>query len=219
MKITTSLNPAKKNENTNYFPHRGSKLFGRQTSNSRPKSIRFRAPPRKKTKISAPSAVDPRGFCKLAAYHCQVLIFTTHTKVTNNQKYTISKELFYSDPLPNLKGACQQLIVGHHVLTLLYNRLEGVDGVKLMLKQVCCSFITSANYVAGIHFSRDVIYMYENGKRFSGRSIWMMATHFSPQLRRSYLWCQSCHLKLSIYTLASKWLGTGVGEMKCNFFC
>jgi hypothetical protein len=48
--------------------------------------------PCKKMKMSMPSAIIHRGLRKLAAYHCQVQIYTTYNKVTNK---LIIKELFW----------------------------------------------------------------------------------------------------------------------------
>jgi hypothetical protein len=64
--------------------------------------------PRKKSKISAPSAIILRGLRKLAAYHWQVQIYTTYNKVTIKLKFGFIEE-FYGDPVKNIKGACECL--------------------------------------------------------------------------------------------------------------
>ncbi len=106
--------------------------------------------PRKKSKISAPSAAILSGLRKLAAYHCQVQIFTTYNKVTNMLKFGFIEELFYGNPVKNIKGACQQVIDGDHTFERLYNKQEGEDSAELMLKPLCCGINISAKYNAGV---------------------------------------------------------------------
>ena len=124
--------------------------------------------------MSTPSAVILKGLRKLAAYHCQVQIYTTYNKVTNKLKFGFIEELFYGNPGKNIKGACEQVIDGNHTFLRLYHKHEGEDGMELTLKLSCCGDDTSANYVAGVHFTALHIYTYATGKHFSGRSIWMM---------------------------------------------
>jgi hypothetical protein len=140
---------------------------------SKPQSLKNA--PRKKLKISAPSAAILRGLRKLAAYHCQVQIFTSYNKATNKLKFSFIKELFYGDPIKNIKSASQQVIDGDHAFARLYNKHKGEEGVKLTLKLSCCGVDTSANYIAGIHFTAAHIYTYATGKHFYGRSIWQTA--------------------------------------------
>jgi hypothetical protein len=47
--------------------------------------------PCKKTKISTSSAAIHKGLRKLAAYHCQIQIYTTYNKVTNKLKFGFIK--------------------------------------------------------------------------------------------------------------------------------
>jgi hypothetical protein len=104
--------------------------------------------PNKKTKINVPSIVILRRFRKLAAYHCQVQIYTTYNKVTDKLKFGFIEELFYGDPVKNIKGACEQVIDGNHAFALLYHKHEGGNGMELTLKPPCCGVDTLANYVA-----------------------------------------------------------------------
>jgi hypothetical protein len=94
--------------------------------------------------MSKPSAVILRELKKLAAYHCQVQIYTTCNKVTNKLKFGFIKELFYGDPGKNIKGACEQVIDGNGAFSRLYQKLEGEDGIELTLKSLCCGVNTSA---------------------------------------------------------------------------
>jgi hypothetical protein len=129
----------------------------------------------KKMKMSTPSAVILKGLRKLAAYHCQVQIYTTYNKVTDKLKFGFIKELFFGNPGKNIKGACEQVIDSDHAFSCLYHKHEGEDGMELTLKPSCCGVDTTANYVAGVHFTALHIYTYATAKHFSGRSIWMMA--------------------------------------------
>ena len=85
--------------------------------------------PGKKTKISVPSAVILRGLRKLAAYHCQVQIYTTYNKVSNKLKFGFIEKLFYGNPVKNIKGACEQVIDGNHAFACLYHKHKGEDGM------------------------------------------------------------------------------------------
>ncbi len=76
--------------------------------------------PRKKGKIG-PSAVLLRNLRKLAAYHCQTIIFTTVDKISEKAKHAAIEEAFYSNVSKNLIGVCQQLVNGDHAFSILYN--------------------------------------------------------------------------------------------------
>ncbi len=143
--------------------------------------------PRKKTKISMPSAVFLRGLRKLAAYHCQVQIYTTYNKVTSKLKFGFIKELFYGNPGKSIKGACEQVIDGDHAFAHIYHEHKGEGGMELTLKPLCCGVDMTANYVAGVHFTASHIYTYATGKRFSGRSIWMMADSVLSLIKKALL--------------------------------
>jgi hypothetical protein len=90
-------------------------------------------------------------------------------------KFGFIKELFYGNPGKNIKGACKQVIDGNNAFSHLYHKHKGEDGMELTLKPSCCGVDTTANYLVGVLFTALHIYTYATGKRFSGRSIWMMA--------------------------------------------
>ena len=62
--------------------------------------------PRKNRKIGPP-AVLLRNLQKLAAYHCQTIIFTTVDKTSEKAKHAAIEEAFYGNVSKNLIGACQ----------------------------------------------------------------------------------------------------------------
>ena len=143
--------------------------------------------------MSTPSAVILRGLRKLAAYHCQVQIYTTYNKVTDKLKFGFIKELFFGNPGKNIKGACEQVIDGNHAFSCLYHKLKGEDGMELTLKLSCCGVNMSANYMAGVHFTALHIYTFATGKCFSGRSILLMADSMLSLIKKAL----SLVLKLS----------------------
>jgi hypothetical protein len=71
------------------------------------------APRKKKGKIGPP-AVLLRNLRKLAAYHCQTIIFTTVEKTSEKGKRAVFEEAFYGNVSKNIIGACQQLVSGDH---------------------------------------------------------------------------------------------------------
>jgi hypothetical protein len=144
--------------------------------------------PCRKTEISTPLATILRGFRKLAAYHCQVQIYTTYNKSTDKLKFGfINEELFYGHPGKNIKGACKQVIDGNHAFARLYHKHNGDDGMEMTLKPLCCGVNMAANYVVGVHFTALHIYTYATGKRFSGRSILMMSDSVLSLIKKALL--------------------------------
>ena len=140
--------------------------------------------PRKKGKIGPP-AVLLRNLRKLAAYHCQTIIFTTVDKTSEKAKHAAIEEAFYGNVSKNLIGACQQLVNGDHAFSILYNKNEGEDGNVLCLKSSCCGEDTSSYYVAGRDFTAKMLETFSNGKPFQGRAIWKMADTVLASLKKA----------------------------------
>jgi hypothetical protein len=178
----------------------------------------FKNAPCKKLKISAPSAVILRGLRKLAAYHCHVQIFMTYSKVTNKLKFGFFEELFYGNPVKNIKGACQQVIDGDHTFAHLYHKYKGEDGVDLTLKLSCCGIITPANHIAGVHFTTAHIYTYATGKRFSGRSVWLMADSILTLIKKALLLVPKLSPKIVNIDSGLKVIRYARGQNKASFF-
>jgi hypothetical protein len=140
--------------------------------------------PRKKGKIG-PSAVLLRNLRKLAAYHCQTIIFTTVDKTSEKAKHAAIEEAFYGNVSKNIIGACEQLVNGDHAFSVLYNKQEGDDGNVLCLKSSCCGEDTSSNYVAGRDFTAKMLESMGSGKAFQGRAIWSMADTVLASLKKA----------------------------------
>ncbi len=85
--------------------------------------------------------------------------------------YAMMEEQFYGDSEKRIKGACKQLIDGDNAFGFLYNVNEGENGPKRTLKSFCCGSSTSSNYVAGVHFTVEMIGL-KSKKRLPGRSLW-----------------------------------------------
>ena len=56
---------------------------------------------------------------KLAAYHCQNIIFTMVDKTSEKAKHTAIEEAFYGNVTKNIIGACQQLVDGDRAFSIL----------------------------------------------------------------------------------------------------
>jgi hypothetical protein len=91
------------------------------------------AAPRKKKGKIGPTAVLLRNLRKLAAYHCQTIIFTTVEKTSDKAKHAAIEEVFYGNVSKNIISACQQLVAGDHEFSVLYNTNEGDEGNVLCL--------------------------------------------------------------------------------------
>ena len=63
------------------------------------------------------------------------------------------------------------MVDGDNAFGFLYNVDEGENGPKRMLKSFCCGSATSSNYVAGVHFTVEMIGL-KLQKRLTGRSLW-----------------------------------------------
>ena len=141
--------------------------------------------PRKKKGKFGPPAVLLRNLRKLAAYHCQTIVFTTVDKTSEKAKHAAIEEAFYGNVSKNIIGACQQLVDGDHAFALLYNTNEGDDGNVLCLKSSCCGEDTSSFYVAGRDFTAKCLETFSNGKPFQGRAIWKMADTVLASLKKA----------------------------------
>ena len=141
--------------------------------------------PRKKKGKFGPPAVLLRNLRKLAAYHCQTIIFTTVEKTSEKAKHVAIEEAFYGNVSKNIIGACQQLVNGDHAFSILSNKNEGDDGSVLCLKSSCCGEDTSSYYVAGRDFTAKMLDTFSNGKPFQGHAIWKMAETVLALLKKA----------------------------------
>ena len=85
--------------------------------------------------------------------------------------YALMEEWFYGDPEKRIKGACEQLIGGNNAFGFLYNVHKGENGPERMLISFCRGRDTLSNYVAGVHFTVEMIGL-KLQKRLTGRSLW-----------------------------------------------
>jgi hypothetical protein len=146
---------------------------------------KLKSAPRKKKGKLGPPAVLLRNLQKLAAYHCQTIIFTTVDKTSEKAKHAAIEEAFYGNVSKNIIGACQQLVDGDHAFSVLYNTNEGDDGNIQCLKSSCCGEDTSSYYVAGRDFTAKSLETFSNGKPFQGRAIWKMADTVLASLKKA----------------------------------
>ena len=108
---------------------------------------------------------------RLVAFHCQAFVFLEYEKTSQLGTYAMIEEQFYGDPEKRIKGACEQLIDGDNAFGFLYNIDEGENGLERTLKSFCCGSSTLSNYVAGVHFTVEMIGL-KLQKRLTGRSLW-----------------------------------------------
>ena len=130
--------------------------------------------PKKKAKENRPSGNVLRNLHKLAAFHCYVFMFEAYEKKKMSEKWKIVEEAFYSDPGKKIKGAIHQLIDGDNAFAALYdNPFVNEEGIfERALKALCCGADTACHYVAGTHFTAEMLFTFADGKVFIGRSLW-----------------------------------------------
>jgi hypothetical protein len=90
--------------------------------------------------------------------------------------------------------------------------------MELTLKPSCCGVDTTANYVAGVHFTALHIYMYAIGKHFSGRSIWMMSDLVLSLIKKELSLVPKLSPKIVNIDSGLKVIGYKVGKTKLCFF-
>jgi hypothetical protein len=139
----------------------------------------------KKGESTGPLAAVLRNLHKVAAYHCQSIIFTTVNKCLEKVKHTAIEEAFNGDVGKNILGACHQLINRDGPFFHLYNTHESDDRIKLVLKCSCCGNDTSSNYVAGQDITVQLLQTFVNGKNFQGCAIWKMADSVMMSMKKA----------------------------------
>ena len=138
----------------------------------------------KKGKIIGPSAGLLGNMCKVAAYHCQMIIFTVVNKTSDKTKHA-SFEKYFQNISENIIGACQQLVNGNEGFLNLYNNYEDDKRNHHVLKATCCGADAPSIYVAEKDFTAKTLTTFRNGNAFSGRTIWAMADKVSLLLKKA----------------------------------
>ena len=84
------------------------------------------------------------------------------------------EESFYGDPRKKIKGAIHQLVDGDNAFAALYdNPVVNENGiVERALKASCCGADRATHYVAGTHFTAEMLFTFTDGKVFIGRLLW-----------------------------------------------
>ncbi len=127
-------------------------------------------PPRKQSanKTSNTGSKFPRMLISelqcLAAFQCQVYIFTQCEKISKDDQETRIREQFYGNKTKNIKGACEQIIDGNQAFKSLYEIVDGEGGTERRLKVFCCGGHASM-YIPNVDFTVESIAYYSNGKR------------------------------------------------------
>jgi len=121
---------------------------------------------------------------RLAAFHCQLFIFLDCEKSNRETMYALMVERFHGDEEKKIKGACDQLVDGDNCFSFLYNVGEGESGRERSLKSMCCGSDTSSVFVAGVHFTANMIKTKSN-KKLSGRSLWTTGLSVHRSLKKA----------------------------------
>ncbi len=108
---------------------------------------------------------------KVAAYHCQTIIFTEVNKTSDKTKHTAIEKYFHGNVSENIIGACQQLVNGDEGFANLFNNYKDDKGNHRVLKATCCGAEALSIYVAGRDFTAQTLTSFSNGKAFLGRTI------------------------------------------------
>ncbi len=91
------------------------------------------------------------------------------------------------------------------------------DGMELTLKPSCCGVNMSANYVAGVHFTASHIDTYATGKRFSERSIWLMADLVLSSIKKALSLVPKLSPKIVNINSGLKVIGYASGQNEALF--
>jgi hypothetical protein len=81
----------------------------------------------------------------------------------------------------------------------------------------CCGVDTSADFVVGVHFTALHIYTYATGKRFSGRSIWLMVDSVLSSIKKALSFVPKLSPKINNIDSGLKVIGYGSGQTKLCF--
>ena len=157
-----------------------------------------------------------RELQRLAAFQCQVYIFTCVEKIGKEDRFKRVCEQYYGDAAKGIKGVCEQIIDGDHAFGLLYETVQGDEGSERRLKTIC-SGGTLPIYIAGVDFTVETISKYSNGKEYAGKTIWDMGLEVHKSLKKA----QSLVTRLSsIVTVDRTGLVTSIasGKTEKNFY-
>jgi hypothetical protein len=113
---------------------------------------------------------------RLAAFQCQIFVFTQVEKLGKQQRDALVREQFYGSESKNIKGACQQIVDGDNAFKFLYDIVEGEVGVEYVLKPMFRGKQATCAFVAGVDITAAMVgrYKYGRGKEMTGRTIWDM---------------------------------------------
>jgi hypothetical protein len=168
----------------------------------------------KKEKIVGPLAAVLHNLRKVAAYHCQTIIFTVVNKTSEKAKHAAIEEAFHGNVSKNIIGACQQLVDGDHAFANLYNNYEDFDGNTKVLKASYCGADTTSIYVAGRDFTAESLLSFGNGKNFQGCAIWKMADSVMTSLKKALSLVPQLSPKLVMIDTMCRVVGYASGKTK-----
>ncbi len=110
----------------------------------------------KAVKVSSQILHEPR---RLAAFQCQIFVFTQLEKVGKQQRDAMVCEQFYGYEAKNIKGACQQIIDGDNAFKFLYDVVEAEtrSGFERVLKPMFRGKQTTCAFVAGVDITPAMV--------------------------------------------------------------
>ena len=167
----------------------------------------------KKGKIIGPSAGLLRNLHKVAAYHCQTIVFTVVNKTSDKTKHACTEKYFHRNVSENIIGACQQLVNGNEGFSNLYNNYKDDKGNHRVLKATCCGADASSIYVTGKDVTAQTLTTFGNEKAFSGHTIWAMSDKVSLSLKKALSLVHTLSLKLVLNDSTCRIVGYTSGKI------
>ena len=171
----------------------------------------------KEGKIIGPSAGLLRNLHKVAAYHCQTIVFTVINKTSDKAKHAWIEKYFHGNVSENIIGACQQLVNGNEGFSNLYNNYEDDKGNHRVLKATCCGADASSIYVTGKDVTAQTLTTFGNEKAFSGHTIWAMSDKVSLSLKKALSLVHTLSLKLVLNDSTCRIVGYTSGKIEAFF--
>ena len=98
--------------------------------------------------------------------------------------HELNYEQFHGNDEKRIVGARQQLVDGHNAFAFLYNVSKGESGPNCTLKSFFCGNDTSTNYVAGVHFTVEMIATKCN-KLLSSKMLWRAGESVLPSVKKA----------------------------------
>lgn len=148
----------------------------------------------KKKKKVQPSQTILRELRRVAAFDAQTFVSTKYEKTSKEGRERAIEEQFYGNerlsPLIDntIKGTLSQLVRGEGAYAALFDEGDGIGLTReLILKTSLCGTDSASRYVAGEHFTSQMISEFgtKKKKKVSGRQLWDLANGTTKNLKKA----------------------------------